>query len=123
MPRNTSKDDPLLTLLGILGTGDTSKYITDQEKQGQQELTSGTSFPRNIRGMSQQEMEKLGFAFGKIEDELFQKVTLPKGWSIQPTDHSMWSDVVDAKGNKRGSIFYKAAFYDRDAFASMTKGE
>jgi hypothetical protein len=28
----------------------------------------------------------------------------------------MWSSIVDDKGKEMVSIFYKAAFYDRDAF-------
>jgi hypothetical protein len=48
-------------------------------------------------------------------------VSLPPGWKVVPTDHSMWSDLVDAKGEKRASIFYKAAFYDRDAFIRIEK--
>ena len=31
----------------------------------------------------------------------------------------MWSDLLDDKGVKRGSIFYKAAFYDRSAFLRL----
>jgi len=48
-------------------------------------------------------------------DKVFQYATLPAGWRKQPTDHSMWSDLLDDKGRKRASIFYKAAFYDRSA--------
>jgi hypothetical protein len=53
-------------------------------------------------------------------DPLFQYVEMPPGWKKQRTDHSMWSDLLDDKGRKRGSIFYKAAFYDRDAFMNLT---
>jgi predicted secreted protein len=28
----------------------------------------------------------------------------------------MWSYIVDDEGTQRVAIFYKAAFYDRDAF-------
>lgn len=62
-------------------------------------------------------MEKWGFKFhGPVEgDGLFQYVTLPDGWKKVETDHAMWSHLVDDKGRKRASIFYKAAFYDRSA--------
>ncbi len=33
----------------------------------------------------------------------------------------MWSDLLDDKGRKRGSIFYKAAFYDRKAHLSLDR--
>jgi hypothetical protein len=32
----------------------------------------------------------------------------------------MWSYLVDEKGRERAAIFYKAAFYDRDAHISIT---
>lgn len=48
-------------------------------------------------------------------DDLFMHATLPEGWEKRPTDHHMYSDLLDAQGRKRASIMYKAAFYDRDA--------
>lgn len=67
------------------------------------------------------ELEKLGFKFGEPIDDLFIAVTLPAGWSKKATGHSMWSDLLDEKGRKRGSIFYKAAFYDRSAHMHLEK--
>lgn len=58
---------------------------------------------------------KLGFVFGEPVDDLFIAVTFPAGWKKVATEHSMWSDLVDPQGRKRGGIFYKAAFYDRKA--------
>jgi hypothetical protein len=50
-----------------------------------------------------------------------RSVKLPEGWHIKATDHSMWSNLVDDKGRNRASIFYKAAFYDREAFLSFNR--
>lgn len=108
----------IVHLLGAMSMG-TSGYIEHQEKQGQRQVSGGTRFPLKISGMSKAELESIGFVFGNQIDELFQEVTLPQGWKIQPTDHSMWSNILDENGNERGSMFYKAAFYDRDAFAFM----
>lgn len=113
-------DDAFLHLIGMMGMG-TEKYIETQEKQGQNEVSFGSKFPIDVRGLSKQEMESMGFVFGKKIDELFQEVVLPAGWRIQPTDHSMWSNILDENGDNRGDMFYKAAFYDRCAFASMKK--
>ena len=55
-------------------------------------------------------------------DPLFTHCTLPEGWSIQPTDHSMWSKVIDAAGVEVAMVFYKGAFYDRRAHFRATKG-
>ena len=59
--------------------------------------------------------EKMGITIVEEYDDLFYNVKLPEGWEIKPTDHSMWNDLFDDKGRKRGSFFYKAAFYDRSA--------
>ncbi len=46
---------------------------------------------------------------------------LPAGWKKISTDHAMWSNLVDDKGRKRASIFYKAAFYDRSAHLQLCR--
>ena len=50
---------------------------------------------------------------------MFWSVKLPEGWEIRATDHTMWNELIDNKGRKRASFFYKAAFYDRDAFINF----
>jgi hypothetical protein len=63
--------------------------------------------------------ENLGFVFGEKHDDIFVNVTFPAGWKLKPTDHSMWSDLLDDKGRKRAAMFYKGAFYDRSAHIYM----
>lgn len=53
--------------------------------------------------------------------DLFFDVRLPEGWRIEPTEHSMYTNLVDANGWVRASIFYKAAFYDRKASISLRR--
>jgi len=48
-------------------------------------------------------------------------VELPIGWKKRSTGHSMWNDLVDDKGRVRATFFYKAAFYDRDAFINFER--
>ena len=96
--------------------------IERQEKDGQ----IAQSFAETLRiegtsGDSRKAFEKLGFVFGNQQDEIFIKVQFPKGWRKKVTDHSMWTDIVDETGKKRGSIFYKAAFYDRGAHCCLEK--
>jgi hypothetical protein len=52
-------------------------------------------------------------------DDIFLNVKLPAGWKIVPTDHAMWTDLIDGKGRKRASMFFKGAFYDRDSFVNF----
>ncbi len=96
--------------------------IEDMEARGQRELCESAQLPANFNefrneGRGRAALEAAGVKFlGAVEgDQLFQHVELPEGWTVKPTDHSMWSELVDAKGRKRAAIFYKAAFYDRNA--------
>ena len=63
----------------------------------------------------------MGVVYGEDVDDLFVNVTLPPSWQVNPTDHSMWSELVDSDGVVRAQIFYKAAFYDRSAFISPVR--
>src|ERR1700761_5319407 len=78
--------------------------IEAQEKRGQTSFAASETLPRECpRAM----LESLGFVFGDDADDLFVKVQFPEGWKKVPTDHSMWTDLVDAKGRRRGGVFYK----------------
>lgn len=120
--RNTEKTMSLPEFLARdMATG--GHAIEHQEAQGQKELVNSDVLPRKLRYVTQEQLQSLGFEFlGEVpDDELFQYVKLPEGWMKKSTNHSMWSILVDEKGRERASIFYKAAFYDRDAFLNMTQ--
>jgi hypothetical protein len=97
--------------------------IERQEKQGQAQFVAAEELPIKFNGHDdgREILEKLGFKFGKEIDDLFVEAALPEGWTKQATDHSMWSKVLDERGRERLSIFYKAAFYDRDAFINICR--
>lgn len=86
--------------------------IEAQEAAGQRSFVESTTLPKDC---PRKELEALGVVFGADADDLFVNATLPAGWKKQATDHSMWSNLLDEQGRKRGGIFYKAAFYDRRA--------
>jgi hypothetical protein len=118
--QNTEKDDSM-HLLALVNPN----IIYFQEAHGQQQLVNSEQLPTKINhphGLSMVEVyKKLGFEVG-IEDKndpLFIECKMPEGWKIKPTEHSMWSDLIDNNGSTRASIFYKAAFYDRDAFINF----
>jgi hypothetical protein len=112
---NTAKDALYKIAFTVFGP----EEIERSEAQGQEELVASDTLPTDLKDKSS--FESLGFVFGEVveNDPLFQYVTLPEGWKKQSTDHSMWSKIVDQDGNERVSIFYKAAFYDRTAFAYL----
>lgn len=118
---NTSKDPQLDWLFG-----GNPAAIENQEAQGQKEICGAEQLPRTDGYKDLKDKYKqLGIkVLGKTEgDDLFYDVTLPKGWNIIPTDHSMWSNLVNEKGKVMASIFYKAAFYDRGAHTHIMEKE
>lgn len=109
-----------LTSMLLLATGDTDAIIGAQEKAGQRQVVHSQSLPTALHS-PREDFEALGFTFGAPDphDPLFAPATLPDGWKREGSDHAMWSYIVDQSGRRRASIFYKAAFYDRDAFVSL----
>jgi hypothetical protein len=99
--------------------------IEAQEKAGQAMLTlKFNQLPKEYiywrgTGTAREMMERVGFRFGADVDNLFVSVTPPEGWTLRASDHSMHSYIHDGQGRKRGSVFYKAAFYDRRAHFSF----
>ncbi len=116
-----SRNPMLERARGTLKPGD----IERMEKRGQEEFVESSVFPVDLSGHDVSEFEALGFEFhGPVPgDGLFQYVTLPEGWARKGADHDMWSYINDERGRERVAIFYKAAFYDRRAHASITRLE
>lgn len=96
--------------------------IEAQEAAGQAAFVRSETLPKEmLHGCTREKLEAMGIRFGEDADDLFVFVTLPEGWTKRPTDHSMWSELLDEKGRKRAGIFYKAAFYDRNAHISLDR--
>lgn len=118
-PEDTSKADPggLLAEAAVLGP---ARAIEAQEARGQAQLVAGDVLPAAFTG--RYEIGRAGVVFlGPVEgDPLFERVRLPTGWSKRPCKNSMWSDLVDDRGRVRAKLFYKAAFYDRQARGDAT---
>lgn len=74
---------------------------------------------RNNCEYTKSQYEKMGIEIVSEYDDLFYNIKLPDGWEIKATDHSMWNELFDDKGRKRADFFYKAAFYDRNAFINF----
>jgi hypothetical protein len=121
MIENTSKRDPLLNL-ALYGFGDVNRAAEEDERNGQSQLVHSERLPAKVNFGTDEEFEALGFSFGEPDpnDPLFRPASMPDGWKKQRTDHAMWSLIVDGKGRERARIFYKADFWDRDAFMSLS---
>lgn len=105
--------------------GGNPNAIEAQEARGQKQLVESSQLPAKVnfprgtdvkKAYADMGIEVLDFSKG---DDLFLDAKLPEGWKLESTDHSMWNRLVDDKGRERASIFYKAAFYDRDAFINF----
>lgn len=92
-----------------------------QEAGGQRDFVASETLPVKCNNCKPAALEAMGIVFGDLVDDLFVQVQLPEGWKKVPTDHSMWSSLLDERGRKRAAIFYKAAFYDRDAFITISR--
>lgn len=104
-----------------LAGGDPPTATVRQEARGQQRLVNTDLIPKRLQGVTVAQLEELGFRFYGEEDNLFYRAELPEGWEKRPSDHSMWSYIHDAQGRCRASVFYKAAFYDRDAHMGLNR--
>lgn len=94
--------------------------IEIQESIGQRELLQSSQLPVRMGqdGIAKEKYKSLGIEVIGLSkgDDLFFDVVLPTGWVKDGTGHSMWSNLKNEKGEIIAEIFYKAAFYDRDAF-------
>jgi len=108
-------------LLDMLG-GNAAGAIERQEAREQQKAVARQRLPIDGTANCRPQWEALGFVFGERgTDDLFCDVTFPEGWKLKPTDHSMWSDLLDDQGRKRAAMFYKGAFYDRAAHVNFVR--
>jgi hypothetical protein len=123
---DTTNTDPAEFLLDAMMRGSGPAAIEAQEARGQREAVNSDQLPtKGLLGKDRPVWEKMGIKIIEKEpgttssgDSLFTLVELPKGWKKEATAHSMWNNLVDEKGRVRAKFFYKAAFYDRDAFMS-----
>ncbi|MFF7198301.1 hypothetical protein ACFZAM_31915 [Streptomyces sp. NPDC008079] len=106
--------------LDALVLGGSEGLIESQEAVGQHQFVNSDRMPADLRGQ-RAGFEALGFTFGEpdADDPLFMPATLPEGWTRQKSDHDMWSHILDGDGRRRADVFYKAAFFDRRAFARL----
>lgn len=121
---DTSRRNPrkLADVLNRAGSDESTKYITDMEKAGQQALVKSDQIPRETNGCQPEDLTALGFKLLPPEgDPLFRPAVLPEGWTKEASSHDMWSYIRDANGFRRVAVFYKAAFYDRRAFLSLER--
>lgn len=108
-------------MLSAMEGKDPSDAIERQEARGQRTAAKEQWLPKSLGGFKREDArpkyEALGIKVLGAVDNLFLKVELPEGWEVIPEEDSCyWSGLYDASGKEVARFFYKAAFYDRDAF-------
>jgi len=114
-----------LTALGDKMAGKSPDHsILRQEATGQRQACAQTTrLPVDGTREQVDVWAVIGIKIGDpIEDDsIWCSVEMPAGWKLEPTDHSMWSKLVDDKGHTRAKMFYKAAFYDRSCHIHLCR--
>lgn len=120
---NKINNGALDLLLDAMSGGSVTGAVERQEAREQQRACARAMIARRISENDKAVLERAGVVFsGEGEgDDVLQRVTLPPGWALKPTDHSMWSNLTDEHGAIRAKCFYKGAFYDRDADITITR--
>lgn len=107
----------LAEMVGFLGdsmTGGTD-YAAERNGKHKQALAAASKrLPSRVDRDDRLVYEALGFVFGKV-DGLFMEATFPEGWDTKPTNHYMYTHIVDQHGRRRGQYFYKPDFWDQEA--------
>ena len=85
-----------------------------QEKLGQEQVSRNTRLPVYLSGCTEESLKALGFTLGAPipNDPLFREGSIPEGWTMR-SEGSIHTALIDADGNHRGYLSYKAASYDR----------
>jgi hypothetical protein len=117
MDRNAKKEAMESPVLGMFGAMQSNGNLLS-EREGAAEAKQMRELPVNGTKGREDEWKTLGFEFGEPEDdELFRPVLKqPDGWHLKSEGHDPRHMILlDNKGRRRGTMFYKNAFYDRKA--------
>lgn len=116
----------LLEMNGI----DTSAAINKIEKQGRDNILNKVQLPiyaskikeerfwekEKSKELVKKKYQEIGIEIINEENDLFYNVKLPENLKLRSTESKYWTELVADYGEKLADIFYKAVFYDRDAF-------
>jgi hypothetical protein len=108
------------TLAVAMASGNATTGIKAVQDAEQQRAREAHRLPVDMRP-DREAFEALGFVFSDLGDGVLCQATLPEGWTLKETSNGYWTDLVDEKGRKRGSSFYKGAFYDRSGNMSLKR--
>lgn len=118
--------------LDVINGKDTNTSIDNIERSGRDNIINKTQLPiyansinkqhyniKNNKELVLKKYKELGIEVINEENDLFYNVKLPKNIKLKSSESNYWTYLVDDKGTELASIFYKAVFYDRDAFINI----
>lgn len=103
-----------------MSTGSASEGLETVQNEEQNRARVGCRLPIKMKP-SKETFEALGFTFEDIGDDVLCKAALPDGWKLKADGGGYWTYLIDEKGRKRGSYFYKGAFYDRSGYMNLSQ--
>lgn len=117
--------DPMLegmmSLAIGMSTGNASEGLDTVQNAEQNRARRNCNLPKKMHPCKEA-FEALGFTFEDIPaDDVLCKATLPDGWKLKSDGGEYWTYLIDEKGRKRGSYFYKGAFYDRCGHMNLSQ--
>lgn len=89
-------------------------FLSDGPAKGGSQM----ALAKDMSAQTREDLTTLGFEFlspdkdPRARDRVLLTVVAPTGWRLRPTDHYMYSHLVDPAGNKRGQMGYKSQIGD-----------
>lgn len=77
--------------------------------------------PSELRYATWSELAGLGIERNGIATKYTCRVTLPEGWSVQPTEHPHWKMLTDEHGRNRADIYHCDDFHGTRAFIAFRR--
>ncbi len=112
--------------------GNSNTAIENIEKKGRDKILNKIQLPiyglyingkifdrEETREIVVNKYKELGIEIINEENDLFYNVKLPYNIKLKDSESVYWTYLVDKNGKELASIFYKAVFYDRDAFINI----
>lgn len=120
-------------LLSAMSGVDTNTSINNIEIRGRDNILNKTQLPiyantiNNKRFFTKEETKDLvlkkykeiGIEIINEENDLLYNVKLPNNIKLKSSESNYWTYLTDENEKELASIFYKAVFYDRDAFINI----